>query len=178
MELPHAERRAGSHIITSSRDWLRSDLPLYQKAAKGLQFFEDGLRDLGVRAECILCPGAATESERYAERFRDSLTYFCDCIYSLAQQCEETWMQNLHTSAVRRAANHFFQERIRGPVEDQAASSPSAIMIVERCRASDRNDSALKSRKVRALAWLPVPEISCRKDSTAHRQAIQRVPTV
>ena len=38
----------------------RSDLELYQKATQGLQQFEDGLRDLGARSECILCAGTAT----------------------------------------------------------------------------------------------------------------------
>ena len=38
----------------------RSDLELYQKATHGLQEFEDGLRDLGARAECILCPSIET----------------------------------------------------------------------------------------------------------------------
>ncbi|CAE6971920.1 unnamed protein product [Symbiodinium natans] len=67
---------AEEQLSGSSSDMELSDLPLYQKAAKGLQFFEDGLRDLGVRAECILYapwPGCGVAEQPSLKRAKSPL---------------------------------------------------------------------------------------------------------
>eukprot|EP00439_Symbiodinium_sp_Y106_P052866 s2642_g7.t1 len=53
-----------------------SDLELYQKATQGLQQFEDGLRDLGARSECILYapwPGCGAAHQADLKRAKSPL---------------------------------------------------------------------------------------------------------
>ena len=104
-----------TRISSSSKH--RSDLVLYQRAARGLEDFEKALEDLGARAECILCPRAALPRPleyvvplKWIEycfgyaMIRSPYTPYVPIFYVIAKDCTSLFHASKHLVKVRSVA--------------------------------------------------------------------------